>query len=93
MDSLIFREEKTALHRACIKGHYDIVKLLLSYGAPPDGNPLSDRTPLFETCYKGMVKFMLPNVELENFRFINFDFPFLLAINGLRRCRISFLSF
>ena len=32
-------------------------------------------------------------IELENFSFINFDCPFLLAINGLRRCRISFLSF
>ena len=60
------REEKTALHRACARGHKDVVKLLLSYGAPPDGNPTVDKTPLFETCYKGSVGFFSQQIAFND---------------------------
>lgn len=45
---------KTALHRACARGHPNIVTLLLSH-PDIDANPQSETgiTPFFEVCYKG----------------------------------------
>ena len=43
-------DEDTALHKACQKGHVDIVKYLLDNGENTELTNIFDRTPLYLAC-------------------------------------------
>uniref|UniRef100_A0A672GTH4 Uncharacterized protein n=1 Tax=Salarias fasciatus TaxID=181472 RepID=A0A672GTH4_SALFA len=43
----------SALHEACLSGHYESAKLLLENGADPDRVTLAGGTPLFYACSSG----------------------------------------
>lgn len=54
----------TALHYAAKYGHYEIAKLLISYGAPIDTQAVAARTPLMEACLSKSSKIALLLVKL-----------------------------
>lgn len=45
---------QTALHRACLVGRVDTVKLLLDSGADPNARNNFDETPLHYACKRGL---------------------------------------
>ena len=43
--------DKTSLHKAVFKGHEELVSWLLEHGASPDGNLLTNSTPISDALY------------------------------------------
>ncbi|KAH7088114.1 ankyrin repeat-containing domain protein [Paraphoma chrysanthemicola] len=54
----IFSDVSSALHRACSKGHSQVVALLLEHGADPDSQTESSRSPLTTAADIGDVELM-----------------------------------
>jgi Ankyrin repeats (many copies)/Ankyrin repeats (3 copies) len=64
LGSLEFR--RTALHVACVEGHFDIVSFLLEKGASPDSRDPENKTPLWLAARSSqwdIVKFLLKTVQ------------------------------
>merc|ERR1719320_1305597 len=43
----------TALHKACVEGHHEVVEVLLQSGAEVDCKDVHGNTPLHIACYQG----------------------------------------
>ena len=71
-------EGETALHRACRKGHVDIVKYLLDNGANTELKECSDWTPLQVACKYYFVISM--NLRWHGITFV-------VVVWRMRKCR------